>query len=109
LYVEVAFAIVDVLYYFVFLIYIKNVEGHRFPLEIYSPIRQVSERCAGATIRRYVMTVLSGKRGACIVCVCVWSPPSHVGGFSVPRLRPSSLECVLLPLPVRGQGFGGDV
>ncbi len=36
--------------------------------------------------------------------VCVVPP---AGGFSVPGLRPSSLGCVLLPLLVRGQGFGG--
>ncbi len=37
-------------------------------------------------------------------CVCVWSPLA--GGFLVPGLRASSLGCVLLPLHVRGQGFG---
>ena len=67
----------------------------------------MSERCAGATIRRYVIAVLSGMRGAFMACVCVWSPP--VGGFPVPGLRPSSLGCGLFPLPVRGQSFGGDV
>ena len=68
---------------------------------------QVSERCAKATIRRYVMAVLSGMRDACMVCVYVSSPPA--GGFHVPGLRPRSFGSVLLPLPVRGQGFGGGV
>ena len=40
------------------------------------------------------------------VRVCVWSPVA--GGFPVPGLRPSALGCVLIPLPVRGQGFCDD-
>ena len=55
---------------------------------------------------RYVIAVLSWMRGACIECVCVWSPPA--GGFPVPGLRPRKLGCVLCPLPVRGLGFGDD-
>ena len=60
-----------------------------------------------AVHRRYVIAVLSGMRGACIECVCVWSPPA--GGFPVPGLRPRELGCVLFPLPVRELGFGDDV
>ncbi len=60
---------------------------------------------AEVTIWRYVMAVLSGMRGACIVCVCVCVVPP-AGGFHVPGLRPNSLGCVLLSLHVRGQGFG---
>ena len=41
---------------------------------------QVSERCAKATIRRYVMAVLSGMRGACMVCACE-VPPLLVGSM----------------------------
>jgi hypothetical protein len=65
-----------------------------------------AKRRAKVTIRRYVMAVLSGMRGECVVCVCVcvWPPPD--GGFHVPGLRPISLGCVLLFLYVRGQGFG---
>ena len=42
----------------------------------------------------------------CMHDVYVCGPPL-AGGFPVPGLRPSSLECGLLPLLVRGQGFGG--
>ena len=65
---------------------------------------------AMATIWHYVMAVLSGIRGACIVCVCVCVCVIPLaGGLPVPGLRPSSLGCGLLPLYVRGQGFGGGV
>ena len=37
---------------------------------------------AKATIWCYVIAMLSGMRGACIVCVCVWSPLA--GGFPMP-------------------------
>ena len=40
-----------------------------------------TERCAKATIWRYVMAVLSGMHGACIVRVCV---VPFAGGFLVP-------------------------
>ena len=61
------------------------------------------------TIWRYLIAVLSGMRGVCIVCVCVcvWFPPA--GGFPMPGLRPSSLGCVLLPLLVCGKSFGDGV
>ena len=41
-------------------------------------MRQVTERCAEATIRRYVIAVLSVMRRVCIVCVC--EVPSCCGG-----------------------------
>ena len=69
-------------------------------------MRQVRSGESVAVHRRYVIAVLSGMRGACIVCVCVCvrSPPA--GGFPVPGLRPRKLGCVLCPLPVHELGFG---
>ena len=57
----------------------------------------MSERCVGATIRRYVIAVLSGMRGACMVCVCVvppcwWVPCAGVSCLFA-RVRLTSPAC----------------
>ena len=41
-------------------------------------MRQVTERCAEATIRRCVIAVLSVIRYVCIVCVCVCVCDPHL-------------------------------
>ena len=56
-----------------------------------------AERRAKATIRRYMMAVLSGVRGACVICVrvvtpCLWVSCAGVAS-EFASVRASSLTC----------------